>query len=30
VKTAIHHPLSRASREAARILRRLVLAVHAS
>lgn len=30
MKTTTHHPLSRASREVARILRRLVLAVHAS
>jgi len=28
MKTTTHHPLSRASREVARILRRLVLAVH--
>lgn len=30
MKTTTHHPLSRATREVARILRRLVLAVHAS
>lgn len=30
MKTTTHHPLSRASREVARILRRLVLALHAS
>lgn len=30
MKTTTHHPLSRASREVARILRRLVLAVHTS
>lgn len=30
MKTTTHHPLSRASREVARILRRLVLAVHSS
>lgn len=30
MKTTTHHPLTRAAREVARILRRLVLAVHAS
>ena len=30
MKTTTHHPLSRASREVARILRRLVLAIHGS
>lgn len=30
IKTTTHHPLSRASREVARLLRKLVLAIHAS